>query len=407
MADVVVIGGGAAGMLAAGVAASRGLDVVLLEPNRELGRKLRITGKGRCNLTNNCDVREFLENVPCNSKFLYSVLNRLSPTDTMAMFERLGVPLKTERGKRVFPVSDSAQDVAQALETYLLDAGAEVRRLKARRILTADGAVRAVTTPEGEIPCTSVILCTGGMSYPQTGSSGDGYEMARSLGHTIVPLRPSLVPLSETGETCGELMGLSLHNVGLSVFEDGKLIVEDFGELLFTHFGLSGPLVLSAAAHMRQFETRTYWVEIDLKPALDEKTLDHRLLADFEKYKNHDFINALGDLLPKKMIPQVVKRSGIDPHLKVHSITKEQRQALLQVLKHFRVDIAGPRPIAEAIVTSGGVDVREVDPKTMRSKLVNGLYFAGEILDVDAYTGGFNLQIAWSTAYAAANAVST
>ena len=403
--DAVVIGGGAAGCFCAMELARLGVGVTLLEPNRELGRKLRITGKGRCNLTNHCDARTFLENVPVNGRFLFSALNGLDPEDTMAVFEGLGVPLKTERGNRVFPVSDKAGDVASALETAMRAGGASVLRTRARGIETAEGKVCAVDTPEGRLSCAAAVVATGGLSYPATGSTGDGLRFARALGHEIVPPRASLVPLTSPDETCRELMGLSLRNVALAVYEDEKRIYEDFGEMLFTHFGVSGPLVLSASAHMRHFGARSYRLEIDLKPALDEAALDKRVRGDFEKYRNSDFINALGDLLPKKLIGPVVERSGIDPRCKVHSITREQRLGLVKLLKAFSVPVDGTRPIDEAIVTSGGVDVHQVSPKTMESKLVGGLYFAGEVLDVDAYTGGFNLQIAWSTAHAAARAI--
>ena len=392
-------------MLCSAVLARRGVPVTVLEPNRELGRKLRITGKGRCNVTNNCDERTVLANMPVNGRFLFSALHGLAPADVMALFEGLGVPLKTERGNRVFPVSDRAGDVAAALEAEMRRGGVTVRRTRARGVTAENGAVRAVTTAEGEIPCRAAVIATGGLSYPATGSTGDGLRFAQSLGHTIVPPRASLVPLTSPGTLCRDLMGLSLRNVALSVFEDDQKIYADFGELLFTHFGVSGPLVLSASAHMRRFGERTYRLEIDLKPALDEAALDKRVRADFEKYHNSDFINALNDLLPKKLIPVMVRCSGIDPRCKVHSITREQRGGLVRLMKAFPVPVDGTRPIDEAIITSGGVDVREISPKTMESKRVHGLYFAGEVLDVDAYTGGFNLQIAWSTAYAAANAI--
>jgi len=405
MADVVVIGGGAAGMLAAGQASARGLSTLLLEPNRQLGRKLRITGKGRCNLTNSCDIKDFLANVPQNGKFLFGAANRLSPADTMLLFENMGLKLKVERGNRVFPISDDANEVAGILEKYALDSGAAVKKIKAIEVITNGGCVRSVKTSDGEIPCKNVIIATGGASYPATGSTGDGWRMVQKLGHTIVPPRASLVPLEATGDTCTELMGLSLRNVAITVFENDKAIYKDSGELLFTHFGVSGPLILSASAHMRHFDICRYRIDIDLKPALDEQTLDRRLISDFDKFKNSDFINALGDLLPKKLIPVAVRMSKIDPRIKVNSITKEQRFELLKVLKSFSIEIAGTRPMSEAIITSGGVSVKEIDPKTMQSKLVSGLYFAGEVIDVDAYTGGFNLQIAWSTAYTAANSI--
>lgn len=404
--DVVVIGGGAAGAFCAALLGERGTRVILLEPNREIGRKLRITGKGRCNLTNNCDKKTFLENIPVNAKFLHSALQAFSSADTMNWFENRGVPLKTERGKRVFPVSDNANDIANALEKELNRFGIAVIHSRAKRILTDENGVCGVETPEESISCCAVVLATGGKSYPGTGSTGDGFYFARELGHNVTKIQPSLVPLTVPGEVCPELMGLSLRNVELTVRENGKKIFSELGELLFTHFGVSGPLVLSASSHMRDVAQREYTLHIDLKPALDEAALDKRIQADFVKYRNSDFINALGDLLPKKLIPVVVRLSGIDPRTKVHSVSKQQRHALLRLLKDFTLPVDGTRPIAEAIVTSGGVDVREVSPKTMESKKIKGLYFVGEILDVDGYTGGFNLQIAWSTAFCAARAIS-
>ena len=404
-ADAVVIGGGAAGMLCSAVAAERGLDVILLEPNKVLGRKLRITGKGRCNVTNNCDIKEFLNNIPGDGRFLYSALNRLSPRDTMELFEGLGLRLKTERGNRVFPVSDNANDVASALQRYMNRAGVRVVHSSARHILTEDGAVTGVETSGGVIECRAAVICTGGLSYPLTGSTGAGYAMAQELGHTVTPTRPSLVPLESDDDYCAEMQGFSLKNVTLSAYEDGKLIYKELGEMLFTHFGVSGPLVLSASSHMRRFGEAKYELRIDLKPGLDEKKLDARLLRDFEKYANRDFANSLGDLAGKTMIPVLVRLSGIPAGTKVNSITREQRHELLKLLKNFPVSITGPRPIDEAIVTSGGVSTKEINPRTMQSKLVGGLYFAGEVMDLDAYTGGFNLQIAWSTAYVAANSI--
>lgn len=404
-ADAVVIGGGAAGMLCSAAAAERGLDVILLEPNKVLGRKLRITGKGRCNVTNNCDIREFLNNIPGDGRFLHSALNRLSPHDTMELFEGLGVHLKTERGNRVFPVSDNANDVAGALQRYLNRAGVRVVHDSAKHILTEDNAVTGVETSGGIIDCRAAVICTGGLSYPLTGSRGAGYKMAKELGHTVTPTRPSLVPLESDDDYCAEMQGFSLKNVTLSAYEDGKLIYKELGEMLFTHFGVSGPLVLSASSHMRRFGEARYELRIDLKPGLDEKKLDARLLRDFEKYANRDFANSLCDLAGKTMIPVLVRLSGIPAETKVNSITREQRHELLRLLKSFPVSIIGPRPIDEAIVTSGGVSTKEINPRTMQSKLVGGLYFAGEVMDLDAYTGGFNLQIAWSTAYVAANSI--
>ncbi|MCI6720773.1 MAG: NAD(P)/FAD-dependent oxidoreductase [Clostridiales bacterium] len=389
---IAVIGGGPAGL-----AAEAGASVTLFEKNPKVGRKLAITGKGRCNVTNNCDVQTVLANVPVNPRFLYSALGRFSPADTMAFFENLGVPLKTERGGRVFPVSDKAIDVVDALFFWVKRAGVTIVNEPVEDILTRDGRVTGVFAGNHDHKADRVILATGGASYPLTGSTGDGYRFAKALGHTIVPPRPSLVPLVEDGTVCQSLMGLSLRNVAITVLENDKTIYQDFGEMLFTHFGLSGPLILSASAHMRHFGSKNYRIEIDLKPALDEKTLDKRVLGDFEKHKNSDFVNALGELLPRKLIPAVIEAAGIDPRVKVHSITKAERASLVRVLKHFPIRISGARPISEAIVTTGGVSVKQVDPKTMASKVTPGLYFAGEILDVDAYTGGFNLQIAWAT----------
>lgn len=404
-ADVVVIGGGAAGMMCSAVAAERGLRVILLEPNKILGRKLRITGKGRCNVTNNCDIKEFLTNIPGDGRFLYSALNRLSPRDTMELFENLGLKLKTERGNRVFPVSDNANDVAGTLQRYMHRGGVRVEKCSAKHILTENSAVVGVETDVGVIDCTAAVICTGGLSYPLTGSKGAGYKMAQELGHTVTTCRPSLVPLESDDEYCAQMQGFSLRNVTLSAFEDGKLIYKELGEMLFTHFGVSGPLVLSASSHMRNFGKAKYTLSVDLKPALDEKKLDARLLRDFEKYANRDFANSLGDLAGRAMIPVLIELSGIPADTKVNSITREQRHKLLNLLKNFPITITGPRPIDEAIVTSGGVSTKEINPRTMESKLISGLHFAGEVIDLDAYTGGFNLQIAWSTAFTAANSL--
>lgn len=403
VADICVVGGGAAGMLAAGLAAQNGYNVVLFEKNPFTGKKLRITGKGRCNLTNNCLVRDVLDNIPTNSRFMYSCLNRFSPQDVMEFFEGLGVKLKTERGNRVFPASDKAEDVVNALRRFLKTSGVDQRFETVKDIKVENGHVVSVVTENGEMLCSAVFLCTGGRSYPMTGSTGDGYKMSARLGHTITDIKPSLVPLECVQSFCRDMTGLSLKNVTLTLFDEkGKKVYTDLGEMMFTHFGITGPLVLSASAHIRDYSKKHY-ITIDMKPALDNKKLDARLLRDFEKYSNKAIINALGDLLPKSMIPIVIKIAGISPETKVHSITKAQRLSLLESIKAMRLDISKPRPIDEAIITSGGVSVKEVDPTTMESKLVKGLYFAGEILDVDAYTGGFNLQIAWSTAYAAAN----
>ena len=404
--DVIVIGGGAAGMMAAGTAAEQGLSVLLAEPNPKLGKKLRITGKGRCNVTNNCSVREFMTNVPTNPKFLYSCLTAFSPEAAMDFFEGIGVRLKTERGNRVFPVSDSANEVADRLTDWLK--AQNVQRMQNRIteiVADENGAVCGVKTDRGEIPCRAVIVCTGGVSYPATGSTGDGLSMARALGHTVVPVRGSLVPLESPEGFCEEMAGFAPRNVTVTVYENEKAIYHELGEMLFSHFGVTGPLILSASAHMRRFGERKYTLSIDFKPALDEEALDDRILRDFAKYQNRDFANALVDLAPKSFIPVLIRMSGIAPHTKVHSVTKEQRKKLVELLKAFPVRISGPRPVSDAIVTSGGVDVKQVNPRTMESKLIQGLYFAGEVLDLDAYTGGFNLQIAWSTGRCAGLAV--
>ncbi len=396
---IVVVGGGAAGMMAAITAARLGGEVLLVEQMGRCGRKLRITGKGRCNLTNDSALDELMRNVTTNEKFLFAAFSKFSSRDVQDFFEELGVPLKVERGKRVFPVSDKATDIVDAMVSACRHAGVKIIFDKVRAIDTEDGAVSCVRGEKGNYPCRAVILATGGVSYPQTGSDGSGFEIAKKLGHSVTALVPSLVPLTSLDADCKRMQGLSLKNVSMKIREvdSGKVIFEDFGEMMFTHFGLTGPMVLSASAHIRDVNTKKYRAEIDLKPALDEQKLDARLLADFSKYSNRDFENALCDLLPSKMIDVVVRRSGIDGRKKVNSITREERAALLSVLKCFSVDIKGFRPISEAIVTKGGIDVREVSPKTMGSKLVSGLYFAGEMLDVDAYTGGFNLQIAFSS----------
>lgn len=403
--ELVVIGGGAAGLMCAIQAANRGVDTVLLEPNRQLGRKLRITGKGRCNVTNNCDIKTFMANIPGDGRFLYSALNRFSPADVIAFFENAGLPLKTERGNRVFPVSDNANDVAGILTRLCERAGVKILHTKAVKINTEEGAVCGIETAQGRINCRAAAVCTGGLSYPLTGSDGDGYRFAETAGHTVVETRPSLVPLESDDSYCADMQGFSLKNVALSVYEDEKLIYKEQGEMLFTHFGVSGPLVLSASSHMRKFDKSKYRLSIDLKPALDEKKLDSRILRDFEKYANREFKNALSDLAGYTMIQALVKLSGIPENTKVNSITREQRLRLVQLFKAFPVSVSGTRPIAEAIVTAGGVSTKEVNPRTMESKLIAGLYFAGEVLDLDGYTGGFNLQIAWSTGYVAGNSV--
>ena len=403
--DLVVIGGGAAGMMCAATAADRGLKVILLDPNRQLGRKLRITGKGRCNLTNNCEIKTFMQNIPGDGRFLFSALNRLSPADTMALFESRGLELKTERGNRVFPVSDNANDVAGTMARWCARSGVTALRCKAKKVVVENGAVTGVETEKGLIPCRAAAVCTGGLSYPLTGSTGDGLRFAQALGHSVTPPRASLVPLESPDAYCAEMQGFSLKNVVLSAYEEDKLIYKELGEMLFTHFGVSGPLVLSASAHMRHIGSKNYRLEIDLKPALDEKKLDARMLRDFEKYANREFKNALSDLAGSAMIPVLVRLSGIPEDTKVNSVTREQRMKLLHLFKAFPVTVSGTRPIDEAIVTAGGVNTKEINPRTMESKLISELYFAGEVLDLDGYTGGFNLQIAWSTGFVAGNSV--
>ncbi|MDR0935072.1 MAG: NAD(P)/FAD-dependent oxidoreductase [Oscillospiraceae bacterium] len=387
MSKTLIIGGGAAGCVAAVTAARRGDEVTLYDRNEVLARKLRLTGKGRCNLTNNCDFNTLIANVVTNGKFLYSAMRRFPPADTMEFFEALGVPLKTERGGRVFPVSDNANDVADALEREMLRLGVTI--IKER--FDDKGKIKKLLLAGGR-----VIIATGGLSYPATGSTGDGYAIARAFGHNIIEPRPRLVPLTSDDAACGDLQGLSLKNASVKLKAGGKTLFEDFGEMQFTHFGVSGPLVLSASCHLPP-DCPNVTLEIDLKPALDFETLDKRLQRDFEKYSNRDFSNALDDLAPPLLRPVLVRGSGIAPGKKVHSITKPERLALAGLFKCFTLNITGTRPLSEAVISSGGVDVREVNPSTMESKLAPGLYFCGEVLDTDAYTGGFNLQIAWAT----------
>lgn len=398
-ADGIVIGGGPAGMFAAITAAEQGKKVLLLEKNHRLGKKLLITGKGRCNVTNHCTGQEVLQNTPRNGRFLFSAMAAFPPEKTYAFFESHGCPLKVERGNRVFPVSDRSQSVLDCLQNELRRLHVIVSEERVTEILTAEGRVTGVRTDRGSHEAGWVILATGGVSYPATGSTGDGYRMAEALGHTIVPQEGSLVPL-EAEEDCKQMQGLSLRNVGVKLLgAKGKVLYQDFGELLFTHFGVSGPTVLSASCHMKGEGCRLL---LDLKPALDEAKLDARILRDLEMYQNRAMENALTDLLPRSMIPVVLRRLEIAPDMQANSLTKQKRRALVELLKAFPVEILGKRPVSEAIITSGGVKVSEINPKTMESKLVPGLYFAGEIIDCDAYTGGFNLQIAWATAYAAA-----
>ena len=390
-------------MMAAITAARAGAAVTLLEPNEKVGRKLYITGKGRCNVTNNCGPAELMAAIPRNGKFLYSAFNRFGPTDTVNFFEALGVPLKTERGNRVFPVSDQSADIVDALFFELRRQGVEVCRDRVTALTVRGNTLDGVQTEKGREfkDCNAFILATGGASYPRTGSTGDGYGLARSAGHTIVPIRGSLVPLESEDPCCARLQGLSLRNVELCVKSGkGKTVFREQGELLFTHFGLSGPLVLSASAHM-DFSKSDYTAHIDLKPALDERRLDARLLRDFAERANLDYANALGGLVPRSMVPVLSERTGVPADTKVHEIRREQRRRLLETLKDFAVPLSGTRPVEEAVITSGGVAVGEIVPQTMESKKAKGLFIAGELLDVDGYTGGFNLQIAWSTGYAA------
>ncbi|MCQ2471327.1 MAG: NAD(P)/FAD-dependent oxidoreductase [Clostridia bacterium] len=405
MSDVLIIGAGAAGLMAAGVASMAGKSVVLLERNDRPARKVMITGKGRCNVTNNCNsLDDLIANVPVNGRFLYSAFSRFMPADTMELIEDMGVELKTERGNRVFPVSDKAADIVDALVAFATDDGAKIIKGRAKELIIENGTVKGAVTYDGEkIFAEKVIIATGGKSYPATGSSGDGYILAQQAGHTIVPIKPSLVSLECHEGFCTDLMGLALKNVEIKAVDTkkNKIIYEDFGEMLFTHFGVSGPMILSASSHMREMEKGRYEIHIDLKPRLTAEQLDTRILRDFSENNNKNFINSLGGLLPRKMIPVAVKLSGIRPTEKVNQITKEQRQKLVQVLKDIKVTVTDFSPVEEAIVTSGGVKTSEINPKTMESKLVSNLYFAGEVIDVDAYTGGFNLQIAFSTGHLA------
>ncbi len=400
--DCIVIGAGAAGMYAAIASASNGYKTAVIEPNEKVGRKLAITGKGRCNVTNNCDADEVMKNIPRNPRFMYSALSMHSPSDVMSFFENEGVPLKTERGNRVFPVSDKAYDIVDALFFRMKREGVTMIRGRALDILAADGFITGVKTDKGEFYAPKVILATGGKSYPVTGSTGDGYKMAERLGHTITPLKPSLVPI-ETEENCAEMMGLSLKNSVLTVRdnEKGKIVFKELGEMIFTHFGVSGPLVLSASSRMGDISEEKYTLFIDLKPALTEEQLDSRVQRDFLERKNMQLSNALRKLLPEKIIVPLLNKCGIDPEKQCNSVTREERMALVKNVKAFSLKPTVYRPISEAIITDGGVSVKEINPKTMESKLIGGLYFAGEIIDVTGFTGGFNLQIAFSTGYAA------
>lgn len=402
---VAVIGAGAAGMLAAGHAGELGHSVDIFEKNNIVGKKIRITGKGRCNITNASDCEEHIENTPGNPYFMYSALYKFPPDKMIELVESLGVTTKVERGKRVFPVSDKAADVSEALKKYMKKNGVKLHLEKGvKDIITENNKIKGIVTDDGkELDFDAVIVATGGLSYPTTGSTGDGYKFAKKAGHSVSKLMPSLVPLKSDDWICPELMGLSLKNSAIVIKnEKGKTIYKDFGEMLFTHFGVSGPMVLSASRHLLGRFNENITMYIDMKPALDMKALDNRLLRDFEKYINKDLRNALNDILPQKMIPVIIRLSGIDETKKIHDITKEERKRMEELIKGLPVHITGTAGFDMAVVTSGGVNTDEIDPSTMESRKIKGLFFAGEVLDVDAYTGGFNLQIAFSTGYTAA-----
>lgn len=397
MSKIAVIGGGAAGLTAAGFASMYGADVKVFEKMPRVGRKILISGKGRCNLTNSCDIPTFMSNVPVNNKFLYSAINNFPPYDIIDFFESLGLKTKVERGNRVFPVSDKAMDVVDTMRKFATDNGADIINSEVEDIITENQVVKSVVAGGKEYAFDSVIIATGGLSYPRTGSTGDGFRFAQKLGHTVIEPKPSLVPLTSPDNDCKRLQGLSLKNVGLNITDvSGRTVYTDFGEMLFTHFGLSGPMILSASCNMRDYQNG-YTAHIDLKPALNAEQLDLRIQRDIKDNINKAVSNSLSKLLPKKLIPVVLNRWGIDTDKKCNLITREERKALLNILKDFTVSINGTRPIDEAIITSGGVKTTEINPKTMESKLIKGLYFAGEVIDVDAYTGGFNLTIAWAT----------
>lgn len=394
---VIVIGGGAAGLMAAGFAAQNGASVTLFEKMHRVGRKIMITGKGRCNLANECDVETFMQNVPVNNKFLFSAIYNFTPYDIIDFFNNLGLATKTERGNRVYPASEKAVDVVDTMRNFALNNGVKIINKEVKSLLVDNGVLKGIKA-DVDYPADSVIVATGGASYPLTGSTGDGYRLAKSVGHTIIPIKPSLVPLESDDKFCKEMQGLSLRNVSLTVKnKDNKEIYKDFGEMLFTHFGISGPIVLSASCHMQNFDTDNYTAFIDLKPALSEEQLDLRIQRDIKDNINKAVSNSFSKLLPKKMIPVVLKRWNVPFDKKCNSITKEERKSLVNLLKNFSLSISKPRPVSEAIITSGGVKVTEINPKTMESKLLPNLYFAGEVIDVDAYTGGFNLIIAWAT----------
>ncbi len=404
MKKVVVIGAGAAGMMAAATAANRGLDVTLIEKNHRVGRKILITGKGRCNITNDCDIEELIENVPTNGKFLYSAFYTFTNTDVIEMFNKLGVETKTERGKRVFPASDKAHDIANALEKMVKSQKVKILlNTKVDKIISKENKVeKVILDNKKEILCDSIIIATGGLSYPLTGSTGDGYKFAKSLGHKVIDTKPSLIGMEVQEEFVKDIGKLSLRNIAICVYNSkNKKIYDDFGELEFTKYGIDGPVIKSASCRMKDTTKENYKIVLDLKPALDEEKLDKRVQRDFQKYTNKKFENALDDLLPKKLIPIIINLSKIDKDTVVHQISREQRKSLVHLLKNITLNVKRYRPIEEAIITSGGIKVSEINSSTMESKLIEGLFFAGEVIDVDAYTGGFNLQIAFSTGYLA------
>lgn len=401
MRKIIIIGGGAAGLLAGATAAKRGEDVTIIEKNSRPARKVMITGKGRCNVTNACfDLDELIGNVVHNPRFMYSAFSAFMPYDTIALIEEMGVPTKIERGNRAFPVSDKAVDIVDALVNNAKASGVKIIEGTVASFNTEDNRILSVNLSDGTVvEGDAFAICTGGLSYQSTGSTGDGYELAKSVGHTVTDIEPSLVSLVASNGYVPKLQGLSLKNIAIKLYDGNKEIYSDFGEMLFTHYGVSGPVILSASSHITKPREHSYKILIDLKPALDEQTLDKRIQRDFQENTNKDFINSLSKLLPNKLIPVIVKLSGIEPSAKVNQITKEQRLGLVHLLKNLQVDIQDLRPINEAIITSGGINVKEINPKTMGSKLVDNLYFAGEVIDVDAYTGGFNLQVAFSTGY--------
>lgn len=401
-ADVIIIGGGASGAMAGVYCGEWGKKTIIFEPNGKIGKKLMITGKGRCNVTNNCTDDELIRNIPRNPRFLYSAFSQYSTADVMDFFKQSGVPLKTERGNRVFPVSDKAADIVSALERRLKKADVKIIKERVNGLIIENGVCKGVEAGGKQYLSDSVLIAAGGKSYPVTGSTGDGYKLAESVGHTVTKLEPSLVPLVCNEKYCADMMGLSLKNVTLSLYDRGKKIYSELGEMLFTHFGVSGPLVLSASSHIDNMEKNRYKLLIDLKPGLSEQQLDARILRDFSENINRIFGNSLSKLLPAKLVPTAVRLSGIPGERKVNQITREERLEFVRLLKAFPLTVKAFRPIEEAIITSGGVNIKEINPKTMESKKVKGLFFAGEVIDVDGYTGGFNLQIAFSTAYCAA-----